>query len=237
MAMSARLSGEGALVVAGQDLPIRYTLVIALAGRRRSGSGAITSAREVPDTAFSSSNTRLRLEDGTEFRVALKRKIPGGEIMISTLGSAEALKRIASESLHARSALISNGRKPPEAMICESLACVLSESFADSRSPPSTGRLDAAQPAVEWPHAWPRVTRKLAQRRSTLKGLGGAVRVIEVLPTRSTTTARPQVASVPVSPSRNSSAPTKDAPSSSKTQAPRKAGWDGSMSSSIKSPS
>jgi len=92
--MSERLSGDGALIFEGEAFPIHYTLVFAIGGRRRSASGVVTSAGDLPDSIFRSAHARLRLDDGMEFSVALRRKAPGGPALLSSLGSDQGLKLI-----------------------------------------------------------------------------------------------------------------------------------------------
>jgi len=85
MVTSARLSGDGALIAASGNLPVRYTLVITLGGRRRSAMGVVDGSAALLDAAMKSPGSRLRLDDGTELRVALRRRTPDGPVWFTRL--------------------------------------------------------------------------------------------------------------------------------------------------------
>lgn len=87
MATTARLSGDGVLIAPGLNLPVAYTLVLTLGGRRRAASGVIDAPEAMLGQALSARSPRLRLEDGAELSVALRQKIPTGPVLIQSVGS------------------------------------------------------------------------------------------------------------------------------------------------------
>lgn len=93
MATAARLSGHGEIVTPGLCVPVRYTLVVTLGGRRSSASGVIDAPEMILDAALGRPSPKLRLSDGTELAVALRRKVSDGPVLIRSIGSVHSLRR------------------------------------------------------------------------------------------------------------------------------------------------
>jgi hypothetical protein len=86
-----RLNGNGLLTAPGLALPVSYTLVLTLGGRRRAAVGVVEAPEARLEAAIRARALRLRLEDGSEVAVALHRKVSAGPVLIRSIGSLRGL--------------------------------------------------------------------------------------------------------------------------------------------------